>query len=66
MWGLLMLPRFRQFRKETPASFPAPSIAINAADQPLAVMVDLDELVIAFFAGSEVIIAQAHGTHSPC
>jgi hypothetical protein len=56
----------RQLHEEALASFPAPSIAIKAADQPLAVMVDLDNLAIAVLAGIELIIVQAHDTHSPC
>jgi hypothetical protein len=49
----------RQLHEETLASFPAPPIAINTADQPLAVMVDLDELVITLLASSKVGIISA-------
>ena len=56
----------RQLHEETLATFPTPSIAIDAADQPFAVMVDLDKLAIAFLAGTDLIIVQAHDTHSPC
>jgi hypothetical protein len=45
---------FRQLHEETLASFPAPSIAINAADQPFAVMVDFDERAIAFLADADM------------
>jgi hypothetical protein len=52
--------------KSTLASLPAPPIAINAADQPFAVMVDLDELAIALLAGIGASITRAHDKHSPC
>jgi hypothetical protein len=45
---------FRQLHEEALAAFPAPTIATHAADQPLAVMVDLDELVITLLASSKL------------
>jgi hypothetical protein len=41
---------FRQLHEEALAAFPAPTIATHAADQALAVMVDLNELVVTLFA----------------
>jgi hypothetical protein len=40
----------RQLHEEVLASFPAPAIAIAAADQPFAIMVDFQKPAIAFFA----------------
>ena len=57
---------FRQLHEEALAAFPAPAIATHAADQPLAVMVDLDELVITLLASSKVGIIQALDRRSPC
>jgi hypothetical protein len=56
----------RQLHEETLTSLPAPPIAINAADQTFAIMVDFDGLTAAFFAGADLTIVQAHDTHSPC
>jgi hypothetical protein len=44
---------------------PALTIAVYAAAHSLTVVVDFDELTMAFFASTE-LIAQAHDTHSPC
>jgi hypothetical protein len=56
----------RQLHEETLAALPTPPIALDAADQPLAVMVDFNELAIAFLADTKVTITQAHDIHSPC
>src|SRR3990170_4055879 len=45
---------------------PALTIAVYAAAHSLTVMVDFDELTMAFFAGTDLIIVQPHDTHSPC
>jgi hypothetical protein len=37
----------RQLHKEALAALPAPAIALDAADEPLAVVIDLDERAIA-------------------
>jgi hypothetical protein len=38
----------RQLHEETLASLPAPPIAINATDQSLAIMINFDDLAVAF------------------
>jgi hypothetical protein len=57
---------FRQLHEKPLASFPTPPIAVNAADQPLAVMIDFDDWAIAFGARASLISVRAHGTHSLC
>jgi len=54
----------RQLHVEPLAPAPAPTVALNAAIKPMAVVVDLDEQSLAAVAGAEVL----HGSHysQPC